>query len=152
MHEAGIAVESHRFNVAVAKSMELVNGIRKSIESGVASSDPAVREGVEALAILLSLFAPYTAEDMWQVLGHKPTVMLAGWPTIDESLLVEDSITCVIQVLGKVRDRIDVPADITESELIERALATEGVKRHLDGKAIKTIIARAPKLVNIVTE
>jgi leucyl-tRNA synthetase len=152
MHEAGIAVESHRFNVAVAKSMELVNGIRKSIESGVATSDPAVREGVEALAILLSLFAPYTAEDMWQVLGHKPTVMLAGWPTIDESLLVEDSITCVIQVLGKVRDRIDVPADITESELIERALATEGVKRHLDGKAIKTIIARAPKLVNIVTE
>lgn len=152
MHEAGIAIESHRFNVAVAKSMELVNGIRKSLESEVATSDPAVREGVEALAILLSLFAPYTAEDMWQVLGHEPTVMLAGWPTIDESLLVEDSMTCVIQVLGKVRDRIVVPADISESDLIELALATEGVRRHLDGKTIKTIIARPPKLVNIVTE
>ncbi len=151
MHEAGIAVESHRFNVAVAKSMELVNGIRKSIESGTAPSDPAVREGVEALAILLSLFAPYTAEDMWSILGHEPTVMLAGWPTIDDSLLVEDTVTCVVQVLGKVRDRIEVPADINESDLIELALATDGVKRHLEGKSIKSVIARVPKLVNIVT-
>jgi leucyl-tRNA synthetase len=131
--------------------MELVNGIRKSIESGTATSDPAVREGVEALAILLSLFAPYTAEDMWNILGHEPTVMLAGWPTIDDSLLVEDTVTCVVQVLGKVRDRIEVPADINESDLIELALATDGVKRHLEGKSIKSVIARVPKLVNIVT-
>ncbi|MEN9923393.1 MAG: hypothetical protein RIS09_907, partial [Actinomycetota bacterium] len=139
MHEAGLAVESYRFNVAVAKSMELVNGIRKAIDSGVSTSDPAVREGVESLAILLSLFAPYTAEDMWQVLGHPPTVMLAGWPTIDQALLVEDTVTCVIQVLGKVRDRIEVAADISESDLIAQALETEGVKRHLVGKNIKTV-------------
>lgn len=152
MHEAGLAVESYRFNVAVAKSMELVNGIRKAIDSGVSTSDPAVREGVESLAILLSLFAPYTAEDMWHVLGHPPTVMLSGWPTIDQALLVEDTVTCVIQVLGKVRDRIEVAADISESDLIAQALETEGVKRHLVGKNIKTVIARAPKLVNIVTD
>ncbi|MGA1248076.1 MAG: leucine--tRNA ligase [Candidatus Nanopelagicales bacterium] len=152
MHEASLAVESYRFNVAVAKSMELVNGIRKAIDGGLQTSDAAIREGVEALAVLLSLFAPYTAEDMWSVLGHQPTVMLAGWPAIDAALLVEDTVTCVVQVLGKVRDRIEVPADIEEAALVERAMQTDGVKRHIEGKTIKSVIARAPKLVNIVTD
>ena len=65
---------------------------------------------------MLSLFAPYTAEDMWARLGHEPTVALAGWPSVDPALLVEESVTCVVQVAGKVRDRLEVPPDIAEDD------------------------------------
>ena len=68
-----------------------------------------MREAAEAVAIVLSLVAPYTAEEMWERLGHEPTVAKAGWPTVDPALLVEDSVTCVVQVQGKVRARLEVP-------------------------------------------
>ena len=87
-HDAQRAVESFRFNVAVARTMELVNATRKAIDSGVGPADPAVREAAEAVAIMLSLVAPYTAEEMWERLGHEPTVALAGWPAVDPALLV----------------------------------------------------------------
>jgi len=148
--EATKAVESFRFNVAVAKTMELVNAARKAIDSGPGGADPAVREAAEAVAVLLSLVAPYTAEEMWERLGHEPTVALAGWPTVDPALLVEDTVTCIVQVAGKVRDRLEVPPSIGEDELRERALAAPGVLKALDGAAIRTVIVRAPKLVNIV--
>ena len=77
-------IEAHRFNVMVARIMELVNATRKAIDSGCGPADPAVREAAEAVAILLSLVAPYTAEEMWERLGHEPTVARAGWPTVDE--------------------------------------------------------------------
>jgi leucyl-tRNA synthetase len=150
LHEAAQAVESFRFNVAVAKTMELVNATRKAIDSGNGPADPAVREAAEAVAIMLSLVAPYTAEDMWARLGHEPSVFLAGWPAVDESLLVQDSVTCVIQVAGKVRDRIDVPPTIGEDELRELALASPALVKALEGRAIRTVIVRAPKLVNVV--
>ncbi len=148
--EARRAVESQRFNVAVAKTMELVNAARKAIDSGPGGADPAVREAAEAVAIMLSLVAPYTAEEMWERLGHEPTVALAGWPAVDPALLVEDSVTCVVQVAGKVRDRLEVPPTIGADELRELALAAPGVVRALDGAEIRTVVVRAPKLVNIV--
>ena len=122
VHDVTVAVESFRFNVAVARVMELVNASRKAIDSGCGPADPAVREAAEAVAVLLSLVAPYTAEECWELLGHEPTVALAGWPTVDPALLVEDTVTCVVQVAGKVRDRLEVPPGIGEEEL--RALAT----------------------------
>ncbi|MGN6090040.1 MAG: leucine--tRNA ligase [Actinomycetales bacterium] len=148
--EATRAVEMFRFNVAVARVMELVNATRKAIDSGCGAGDPAVREAVEAVAVILSLFAPYTAEDMWAKLGHQPSVAHAGWPTVDPALLVEDSVTCVVQVAGKVRDRLEVSPGIAEDELRERALATEGVRRALEGREVRTVVVRAPKLVNVV--
>jgi leucyl-tRNA synthetase len=148
--EASRAVESFRFNVAVAKTMELVNAARKAIDSGPGGADPAVREAAEAVAILLSLVAPYTAEEMWERLGHQPTVALAGWPTVDPALLVEDTVTCVVQVAGKVRDRLEVAPSISEDELREQALASPAVVAALGGAGIRTVIVRAPKLVNIV--
>jgi leucyl-tRNA synthetase len=148
--EARRAVESFRFNVAVAKTMELVNAARKAIDSGVGGSDPAVREAAEAVAVMLSLVAPYTAEEMWERLGHQPTVALAGWPSVDPALLVEDTVTCVVQISGKVRDRLEVPPGITEDELRELALASPSVVKALDGAAIRTVVVRPPKLVNIV--
>ncbi len=148
--EARKAVESFRFNVAVAKTMELVNAARKAIDSGAGGADPAVREAAEAVAIMLSLVAPYTAEEMWERLGHEPTVALAGWPSVDPALLVEDTVTCVVQVAGKVRDRLEVSPSIGEDELRELALAAPGVVKALDGAGIRTVVVRPPKLVNIV--
>jgi leucyl-tRNA synthetase len=148
--EATRAVETMRFNVAVARVMELVNVTRKAVDGGPGAADPAVREAVEAVAVLLSLFAPYTAEDMWQRLGHDPSVALAGWPTVDPELLVEETVTCVVQVAGKVRARLDVPPSIEEEALRELALADPAIVRALEGRGIRTVVVRAPKLVNIV--
>jgi leucyl-tRNA synthetase len=148
--EIGQLVESQRFNVAVARVMELVNATRKAIDTGAGGADPAVREAAEVTAVVLSLVAPYVAEEMWVRLGHQPSVANASWPTVDASLLVTESVTCVVQVQGKVRARLEVSPDVTEDELRERALAEEGVTRALAGRAIAKVIVRAPKLVSIV--
>lgn len=148
--EAAELLDAHKFNVVIAKIMELVNTTRKAIDSGAGAADPAVREAVEAVAILLSLFAPYTADDMWEQLGHHDFVARAEWPKVDQSLLVLSTVTAVVQVQGKVRDRLEVPADVTEEALRELALASENVQKFLDGRQIRTVIVRAPKLVNIV--
>ena len=108
-----------RLNVAVARLMELASATRRAIDSGPGAADPAVREAAETLAVLLSIFAPYTAEECWELLGHQPSVALAGWPSADPALLVEDLVTCVVQVNGKVRDRLEVPPGIGEDELRE---------------------------------
>ena len=110
------------------------------------------REAAEAVAVLLSLVAPYTAEDMWVLLGHEPSVVRAGWPAVDEALLVEDTVTAVVQVKGKVRDRLEVDPDISEAELEKLALEAPGVIRTLDGRGVRKVIVRAPKLVSIVPE
>jgi leucyl-tRNA synthetase len=150
LHDASLAVETFRFNVAVARIMELVNVTRKAIDSGCGAADPAVREAVEAIAIMLSLTAPYTAEDMWSRLGHDPCVALAGWPEVDPSLLVQDTVTCVVQIAGKVKDRLEVSPDIDEDALRALALESDAVVRAIGDAGIKTVIVRAPKLVNIV--
>ncbi|MFM1967648.1 MAG: hypothetical protein RL590_505, partial [Actinomycetota bacterium] len=150
LHDAGFAVESFRFNVAVARVMELVNATRKAIDSGCGAADPAVREAVEAIAIMLSLVAPFTAEEMWERLGHKPCVALAGWPVVDEELLVADAVTVVVQINGKIKDRIDVAPSISDADLEAAALALPGIVEALTGATINKIITRAPKLVNIV--
>lgn len=144
------SLESHRFNVAVARIMELVNAARKVIDSGVGPADPAVREAVEAVAVLLSPVAPYVAEEMWELLGHAPSVANATWPAVDPALLVSESVTCVVQVQGKVRAKLDVPPSISEAELTEVALADPGVQRALAGREVRQVIVRAPKLVSVV--
>jgi leucyl-tRNA synthetase len=131
--------------------MELVSAARRAIDSGPGAGDPAVREAAESLAIMLSLFAPYTAEECWEMLGHQPSVGRASWPAADPALLVQDTVTCVVQVDGKVRDRLEVAAGVTEDELRELALAAPGAERALAGRGVKTVIVRAPKLVNIVS-
>ncbi len=151
VHEATQLIESHRFNVLVARIMELVNATRKAIDSGSGPADPAVREATEAVAVMLSLVAPYTAEEMWARLGHQPTVAKAGWPVVDEALLVEDSVTAVVQVQGKVRARLEVSPDVSEADLEAAALADPAVQRAIEGRPVRKVIVRAPKLVNIVT-
>ena len=150
--EVTTLIESFRFNVAIARTMELVNVTRKAIDSGCGPQDPAVRESVEAITVILSLFAPYTAEEMWQILGHPQLVSKAGWPEVDPKLLVRESVVCVVQVSGKLRARLDVSPDISAQELEKLALESPNVIKTLDGKGVRTVIVRAPKLVNIVPE
>ncbi|WP_370618853.1 leucine--tRNA ligase [Mumia sp. Pv 4-285] len=142
--------DSKRFNVVVARVMELVNATRKTIDSGAGAADPAVREAAEVTAILLSTVAPYVAEEMWAELGHGPSVSQQAWPTVDPSLLVDDTVTCVVQVKGKVRGKLEVSPSISDKELEALALAEPNVARHLEGAEIRKVIVRAPKLVNVV--
>jgi leucyl-tRNA synthetase len=132
--------------------MELVNATRKAIDSGPGGGDAAVREAVEVIAVALSLFAPYTAEEMWEKLGYEPTVALAGWRKPDPTLLVEESVTAIVQVDGKMRDKFEVNPKISPAELEKLALASAGVVRFLGETPIKNVIVRAPRLVNIATK
>jgi leucyl-tRNA synthetase len=152
LRDFGPLIEGFKFNVGVAKLMELVNALRKAIDGEAGGSDPAVREAAEVVAVGLSLFAPYTAEDMWELLGHKPGVALAGLPVADESLLVESSIVAIVQVDGKLRDKFEVSVSITADELREKALSSDAVKRALGDSEIANVIVREPKLVSIATK
>lgn len=147
----GEAIEGFKFNVGVAKAMELTNALRKAIDTGVGPEDPAVREGAEELAKALSLFAPYAAEDMWSILGHKQ-VALAEFKTADESLLVKETITAIAQVDGKLRDKFEVSVNITESELRQIAMDSVLVQKAIGDRELSNVIIRVPKLVNIATK
>ncbi len=152
LRDFGPLIENFKFNVGVAKVMELVNALRKAIDGEAGGADPAVREAAEAVAIGLSLFAPYTSEDMWAILGHQPGVALAGMPKADESLLVESSIVAIVQVDGKLRDKFEVATNISADELKDRALNSDAIKRAIGDKEIANIIVREPKLVSIATK
>lgn len=150
--EAPGLIEAFKFNVVVARIMELTNAARKAIDSGPGAGDPAVREAVETIALGLSLFAPYTAEDMWERLGYEPSVANYGWRKADPSLLTEDAVTAVIQVDGKVRDRVEVSPKIGTAELEALARTLPGVVRSVGDREIVTVVCRPPRLVNIVTK
>ena len=143
-------LDGFRFNVVVARIMELVNAVRKAVDSGPGAADPAVREAVETVAVMLSLFAPYAAEESWARLGRQPTVFKAGWPDADPELLVEESVTCVVQINGKVRERLEVSPSIDDEGLRALVMGSEAVARAVDGREVRNVITRAPKLVNIV--
>ncbi len=146
-------VDAQRLNVCVARFMELTNALRKAADASPAPA-ASLRDGMEALAVMLGCFAPYTAEEVWSRLGHDveggDSVHATSWPTVDPALLVQQTVTCVVQVAGKVRDRLEVSPEIGEDELRALALASDGVVKALDGRAVRTVVVRAPKLVNIV--
>ncbi|GMA18831.1 leucine--tRNA ligase [Arsenicicoccus piscis] len=131
-----------RFNTAIAKLTELNNALTKLTA--------VPREAAEALVVMVAPVAPHVGEELWARLGHTDSVVYQSFPDADPALLVEDTVTCVVQVQGKVRDRLEVAADVSDDELQALALASERVQKALDGKAIRKVIVRAPKLVNIV--
>ncbi|MDR0436257.1 MAG: leucine--tRNA ligase [Propionibacteriaceae bacterium] len=140
-----------RFNVAVARVMELVNATRRTLDANpAAGADAAVREAVGFVAQALSLVSPYVAEEMWELLGYAPSIANSVWPVADEALLANDTVVMVVQVQGKVRAKLEVPEAITEPEATELALADPAVVRALDGRAVAKVIVRLPKMVSIV--
>lgn len=130
------------FNTAIARLTELNNALTKR-EGGVP------REAAEAIVLMVAPLAPHIAEELWARLGHTESLVHAAFPVADPALLVEESVTCVVQVRGKVRDRLEVPADITEDALRELALASPKVQAALEN-GVRTVVVRAPKLVNVV--
>ena len=129
------------FNTAIARLTELNNALTKL--------DEVPRCAAERLVLMTAPLAPHIAEELWQRLGHEETLTFEPFPEADPAQLVEDTVTCVVQVRGKVRDRIEVPADISEDDLRERALVLDKVAAATpDG--VRTVVVRAPKLVNVV--
>ncbi len=137
-----VEMDAMRLNTAIAKLIVLNNHL---------TSLPAVpREGVEPLVLMLAPIAPHIAEELWSRLGHEGSLAYEGFPTADPALLVEDTVTCIVQVAGKVRDRLEVAPSIGADELRDLALATAGVTRALEGRGVRTVIVKAPRLVNVV--
>jgi leucyl-tRNA synthetase len=135
-------MEDMRFNTAVAKLIELTNHLTKD---GVRS-----RAAVEPLVLMLAPLAPHLGEELWARLGHPETLTHEPFPVADQAHLAAASVTCVVQVLGKVRGKIEVSPDISDDELTALALAEPNVVRSIDGREIRKVIVRAPKLVSIV--
>jgi len=129
------------FNTAIARLIELNNALTKL--------DAVPREAAEKLVVMVAPLAPHIAEELWQRLGHDESITFGTFPVADPALLVEDTVTCVVQIKGKVRDRLEVPADITEDALREQVLALPKVVAATEA-GIRTVIVRAPKLVNVV--
>ncbi|WP_315582913.1 class I tRNA ligase family protein [Actinomyces viscosus] len=137
--------EGMRLNTAIAKLIVLNNHLTGLSE--------VPREAVEALVLMTAPVAPHIAEEIWKRLGHEHSLAHEDFPVVtDESLLAADKVTCVVQVKGKVRDRLEVDPGISEAELERLALAAPGVIRTLDGRGVRKVIVRAPKLVSIVPE
>ncbi|MDH3398979.1 MAG: class I tRNA ligase family protein, partial [Acidimicrobiia bacterium] len=138
-----------KWNTAIAALMKLRNTLIESLNAGEASGEVWV-EAIGALLKLLAPIAPHITEELWHSLGHDGSVHLQAWPQWNPDLLVDETVTMVVQVNGKVRDRVEVPMDISEEDAIETALAAERVRFWTEGKAVRKVIARPPKLVNIV--
>ena len=137
------------FNTAIAAVMELTNAIAKfgdTSPQGLAVS----REAIEACVLLLAPITPHACHALWRSLGHDGAVIDATWPAFDESALARDSIELVVQVNGKLRARLEVPADADKAAVEALALANDNVQRHTDGKTLRKVIVVPGKLVNIV--
>ncbi|MFL5790018.1 MAG: leucine--tRNA ligase [Actinomycetota bacterium] len=139
-------MDRFRFNTAISKLQVLTNEMRASLDGGAGARDAA-----RALVQMLAPLAPFAAEELWRdVMGEGSSVHLSSWPGYDAALATDDIVTMVVQVNGKVRDKIEVSADISEAQAESAARGSERVARALDGREITKTIVRAPKLVNLV--
>jgi len=136
----------YQFNTAVSELMKLSNALQEFEDK----TSPIYREGIETLIILLAPFAPHLAEELWEKLGKNQSVHCQNWPQVDESALVADEITLVIQIMGKTRGTIQVPANADQQALENYARESEVGKRNLEGKEVKKVIVVPGKLVNFV--
>jgi len=142
-------IEHFRFNVYLAALMEYTNHLLRLRETPVAGT-AAWSEALRTLALLLAPITPHLAEELWERLGQPYSVHQQPWPQWDAALAADEVITLVVQINGKVRARLEVPAGITEADAKALAVASDGAKRHINGKTIRDVIYVPGKLVNIV--
>jgi leucyl-tRNA synthetase len=142
--------DRYHFNLAISRLMTLTTELRRALDQGRSGS--AIREAAETLVRVLAPIAPHIAEELWAgPLGRGETVIASGWPQFDEELAREEEVVMVVQVDGKVRDRITVSPQAGEDECRELAMGSERVKSYLNGRSIDRVVVRPPRLVNIVT-
>jgi leucyl-tRNA synthetase len=154
IHRVTVDIEQRiHLNTAISALMELVNEMYAFSDAGLkagAVRPIAMREAIEALIIMMSPFAPHTAEELWEMTGHEGEIAAASWPIFDENVARADEIVVPVQVNGKLRSRLTVAADMAEGELRERALADPAVRPHIEGKTIKSVVVVKGKLINVV--
>ncbi|AYN18152.1 leucine--tRNA ligase [Pseudomonas monteilii] len=139
----------HKFNTAIAQVMTVMNVLEKAPQAS--EQDRALlQEGLEAVTLLLAPITPHISHELWQQLGHQQAVIDAGWPAVDEAALVQDTITLVVQVNGKLRGQVEMPAAASREEVEAAARSNENVLRFIDGLTIRKVIVVPGKLVNIV--
>jgi len=143
-------MERFRFNTAISKLMVFSNGLADAVRAGRGTAGQR-RDAAERLVQLLAPLAPFVTEELWRVLGHTGSVHLTAWPGFDPELVRSERVTCVLQVDGKVRDRLEVAPDTREAELRAAALASERVHAALHGRRVARVVVVPPKLVNVVT-
>jgi len=143
-------LERFRFNTAISKLMVLSNGLADAVRAGRAGAAQR-RDAAERLVLLLAPLAPFVTEELWRVLGGSSSVHQQRWPAFDADLVRSERVTCVIQVDGKVRDRLEVPADATEDDLRDLALSSDRVRVALADRPVARVVVVPPKLVNLVT-
>jgi leucyl-tRNA synthetase len=136
--------ERMQFNTAIARMMEFVNYFTKQ------AARP--KSAMERFVLLLSPFAPHIAEELWQVLGHNETLAYEAWPEYDEALTKEDTVEIPVQIRGKLRGKIRVPADISKADLVTAARADVRIEQLLAGKQIVKTIVVPGRLVNFVVK
>src|SRR5439155_15618562 len=141
--------QGFRFNTAVAALMELTNALQDHLQQG-GERGAEWQEATRSLILLLNPMAPHIAEEMWSELGHDGLVADAAWPDYDAEAAAEPRVTLVVQVQGKLRDRIEVPAGLTQEQALEAALASDNVRRHLDGNRPAKVVYVPDKLINLV--
>jgi leucyl-tRNA synthetase len=144
-------LEKLRLNTMISALMEYTNYLTKTKEEGIIG-EAAWKESIDTLMLLLAPTAPHLAEELWQRTGHEYSIHNQSWPKWDEALAKEEEITLVVQVNGKLRDRIAVPVSISEDEAKEKALESPRVKAHTEGKKILKTIYVPGRLVNIVVK
>ena len=143
-------IEDEKFNTAVAAMMEMVNGLYKFKESHGMQASETWRFTLESLLQILAPFAPHITEELWQELGHADTIHVSHWPKWDEKYLVSDVMTIIVQVNGKLRAKLELPADTDKDAVEQAALADENVIKFTSNKPPKKVIYVPKKLVNIV--
>ena len=141
--------DSFSFNTIISGLMELLNKMIKAKQSG-AFGTPAWTEAVEIYLKMMAPIAPHIAEELWSILGNSGSIHIQAWPTLDAEAAKEDEITLIVQVNGKLRDRISLPASHSEDDARKAALVSANVRSALAGKEAKKIIVVPGKLVNIV--
>jgi leucyl-tRNA synthetase len=142
--KVGEDTDTLAFNTAVSTMMEFVNA--------VTAQEKRSRALLEPFVLVLAPYAPHLAEELWERLGHKESLAREPWPKYDPALLIEKTVTIILQINGKLRDRIEAPAKASQAELEKLALANDRVKEFLTGKQVKKVVVVPGKLVNIVAQ
>jgi len=141
-------IETFHFNTAIAAIMELLNGICDYLRRNGNNSE--LRESVEKLILLLSPFAPHICEELWEVLGGQKFIIRQSWPRYDPKAIKQEEMLIVVEVNGKVRSKIEIPVNLEEEEIKQRAQSDQKIMKHIENKKIKQIIYVPKRLVNIV--
>jgi leucyl-tRNA synthetase len=143
-------LDKFRFNTALAALMEFTNGLGKFVE-GPAVGTSAWKEAIRSFLLILAPIAPFMSEELWFRLGLPYSIHQQSWPTWSEAVAAEEAVTVVVQVNGKVREKLTVPVGVSKPEVETLALASDRVRRFIDGSAIATVVYVPGKLLNFVT-